>query len=97
MLLHLSSSLMIITDHRTNNLPLPNVTFLQEHLKDALLYLVKISEVEEVEVFKICLEYWSMLASDLYRENPFSATPLLLGSRSSETPVHESIARYSLA
>ena len=48
---------------------------------------MKISEVEEVEVFKICLEYWSMLASDLYRENPFSATPLLLGSRSAETSV----------
>jgi len=59
---------------------------MQEHLKEALLYLVKISEVEEVEVFKICLEYWSMLASDLYRENPFSATPLLLGARSAETP-----------
>ena len=38
-------------------------------------------------MFKICLEYWSMLSSDLYRENPFSATPLLLGARSSETPV----------
>jgi exportin-1 len=37
----------------------------------ALHYLVLISEVEEVEIFKICLEYWSSLSSELYRESPF--------------------------
>lgn len=30
-----------------------------------------ISEVEEIEIFKICLEYWNSLAASLYRENPF--------------------------
>lgn len=38
----------------------------------ALHYLVLISEVDEVEIFKICLEYWNGLAAELYRENPFS-------------------------
>ncbi|XP_078049762.1 exportin-1 emb [Augochlora pura] len=40
---------------------------LNEMLLKALHYLLLISEVEEVEIFKICLEYWSSLAIDLYR------------------------------
>lgn len=36
-----------------------------------------ISEVEEVEIFKICLEYWNYLAADLYSESPFSPPPTL--------------------
>lgn len=60
-------------------------TFLKEHgtlvegpetadsLKKALMYLVLISEVEDVEIFKICLEYWNSLASDLYQDS-ISAT-----------------------
>nr|NVI73708.1 embargoed [Cucujiformia] len=39
-------------------------------LKKALRYLVLISEVEEAEIFKICLEYWNSLASELYQEVP---------------------------
>jgi len=31
---------------------------------------VLISEVDETEIFKICLEYWNALASELYRESP---------------------------
>lgn len=65
------------------NLAMFLCTFLKEHgslvekkgINDllilALQYLVLISEVEEVEVFKICLEYWNGLAAELYRENPF--------------------------
>lgn len=64
------------------NLALFFCTFLREHdalaesrmdnhLDDALQYLLLISEVDETEIFKICLEYWNSLASDLYRENPF--------------------------
>jgi exportin-1 len=34
----------------------------------ALTYLVMISEVEDVEIFKICLEYWNNLTADLYKE-----------------------------
>lgn len=37
---------------------------LNELLLKALHYLVLISEVEEVEIFKICLEYWNALAMD---------------------------------
>lgn len=65
------------------NLAMFLCTFLKEHgslvekdqfnevLLKALHYLVLISEVEEVEIFKICLEYWNGLASELYRESPF--------------------------
>ena len=46
-----------------------------------------ISEVDETEIFKICLEYWNSLVSDLYRESPFVATvnPLFIG-KSIELP-----------
>ncbi|CAF3357473.1 unnamed protein product [Rotaria socialis] len=36
-----------------------------------LQYLVLTSEVEEVEIFKICLEYWNILSAELYREVPY--------------------------
>lgn len=42
-------------------------------LLDALNYLILISEVEETEIFKICLDYWNTLASELYRETPATA------------------------
>jgi exportin-1 len=54
----------------------------REMLQDALNYLVLISEVEDTEIFKICLEYWNMLTADLYREAPFSSiSPILLSLR----------------
>ncbi|XP_048585879.1 exportin-1 isoform X3 [Nematostella vectensis] len=61
---------------------------LQTTLLEALHYLVLISEVEETEIFKICLEYWNTLASDLYRENPFSSTssPLLIAQNQQVPP-----------
>ncbi|XP_014669844.1 PREDICTED: exportin-1-like isoform X2 [Priapulus caudatus] len=83
------------------NLSLFFCTFLKEHgqliekqpelsdsLHSALHYLVMISEVEETEIFKICLEYWNSLAAELYRESPFTAStsPLLLGQAKTETP-----------
>jgi exportin-1 len=65
------------------NLSLFLCTFLKEHsqlleteaslqtvLLGALHYLLLISEVDEVEIFKICLEYWGALATELYRESP---------------------------
>mmetsp|Transcript_17286 Transcript_17286/g.39010 ORF Transcript_17286/g.39010 Transcript_17286/m.39010 type:complete len:897 (-) Transcript_17286:828-3518(-) len=39
----------------------------QPHLMKGLFYLVKISEVPDNEIFKICLEYWNLLAQDLYK------------------------------
>ena len=46
----------------------------QEPLLKSLHYLLLISEVDDVEIFKISLEYWNALAADLYRESPFSST-----------------------
>jgi exportin-1 len=70
------------------NLSLFLCTFLKEHgqliekdesikpvLLAALHYLLLISEVDEVEIFKICLEYWGALAADLYREFPILSSP----------------------
>ncbi|KAG8925963.1 Karyopherin transporter [Tulasnella sp. 419] len=62
------------------NLALFLSNFLSNHLKiienpenkdlllNAHLYMVKVSQVEEREVFKICLEYWSKLVAELYEE-----------------------------
>lgn len=52
----------------------------------ALHYLVLISEVEETEIFKICLEYWNTLAADLYRESPLATTSPILGLPTHQTP-----------
>ena len=59
----------------------------------SLNYLILISEVDEVEIFKICLEYWNSLAADLYRESPFSgsSSPLLLGKTHNEMPVRRQL------
>lgn len=43
-------------------------------------YLLKISEVDEREIFKICLEYWTKLVAELYEEIqqlPVMELPLL--------------------
>ncbi|KAJ7582831.1 CRM1 C terminal-domain-containing protein [Mycena floridula] len=37
-------------------------------LLNAHLYMVKVSQVDEREIFKICLEYWLKLVSELYDE-----------------------------
>ncbi len=62
------------------NLALFLSNFLTTHLKlvenpdnmdvllNAHMYLIKVSQVPEREVFKICLEYWSKLVSELYAE-----------------------------
>jgi len=64
------------------NLSLFLCTYLKEHgtflegnteyyptLNLALNYLIQISEVEDVEIFKICLEYWNYFANRLYLAN----------------------------
>jgi len=53
----------------------------------ALHYLALISEVEEVEIFKICLEYWNGLLYELYRENPFSHRLIYLKNNASNAPL----------
>lgn len=59
---------------------------LNEVLLKALHYLVLISEVEEIEIFKICLEYWNGLAADLYRENPFVTPPIFMNKNNMTIP-----------
>jgi exportin-1 len=54
----------------------------KELLHCSLSYLVSISEVDDDEIFKICLEYWNTLAADLYREAPYNnISPILMGMR----------------
>jgi len=55
---------------------------------DAHYYLVQLSLVEDVEVFRICLEYWTSLAGDLYNEAPAQTTvsPLMLNDTPVVTP-----------
>ncbi|KAI6099888.1 armadillo-type protein [Pisolithus croceorrhizus] len=51
-------------------------------LLNAHLYMVKISQVEEREIFKIPLEYWSKLVAELYDEMqslPIGDSGLLMG------------------
>ncbi|SNX83847.1 probable CRM1 - nuclear export factor, exportin [Melanopsichium pennsylvanicum] len=76
------------------NLALFLCNFLTPHLKlvenpgnkdvllNAHMYLIKVSQVPEREVFKICLEYWSKLVSELYEEQqsqPIAEMNPLLG------------------
>lgn len=71
------------------NLSLFLCTYLKEHgqyleqnpqysapLNLALNYLIQISEVDEVEIFKICLEYWNSFANRLYQAKS-SAVPCI--------------------
>jgi exportin-1 len=44
-----------------------------------MYYLVRVSEVKETEIFRICLESWHMLAEDLYKsEHPSHDTSSVL-------------------
>jgi exportin-1 len=40
----------------------------QPLLMEALHYMLMISEVDDNEIFKICLEYWNFITSSLYHE-----------------------------
>ncbi|VEU38479.1 unnamed protein product [Pseudo-nitzschia multistriata] len=39
----------------------------EQALISGMFYLVRISEIQDVEIFRICLEAWHMLAEDLYK------------------------------
>ena len=64
----------------------------QQSLIAGLFYLVRVSEVDEVEIFRICLEAWHMLAHDLYQteiefKRPGSMSSVLnLGNNGSSNP-----------
>jgi exportin-1 len=76
------------------NLALFLSNFLSNHLRpieseenrdvllNAHLYMVKVSQVEEREIFKICMEYWLKLVAELYEEiqsSPSGDSGLLMG------------------
>lgn len=70
----------------------------KELLHDSLHYLVLISEVEEDEIFKICLEYWNILTADLYRETPYnSISPILMGMRNESSGSRRQLYREILS
>lgn len=70
------------------NLAMFLCTFLKDHgplaemnpqqWTTALHYLVLISEVDDMEIFKICLEYWNALAAVLYQEHPYQSSVFLV-------------------
>jgi exportin-1 len=39
----------------------------EQALIAGMFYLVRVSEVQDIEIFRICLEAWHMLAEDLYK------------------------------
>ncbi|KAJ3507261.1 hypothetical protein NLJ89_g6405 [Agrocybe chaxingu] len=76
------------------NLAMFLANFLSNHLRaveseqnrdvllNAHLYMVKVSQVDEREIFKICLEYWLKLVAELYDELqslPIGDSGLLMG------------------
>lgn len=74
-------ALFLVTILKEHGFKLYEADNVKETLMDALHYLILISEVEETEIFKICLDYWNILAAELYRETPntgMGSSPLLL-------------------
>lgn len=41
---------------------------------------MKISVVEDTEIFKVCLDYWNWLCAELYRECPFQVEKSIFSS-----------------
>ena len=59
---------LFICNFLTTHLNLIETEEHKEVLLNAHSYLIKISQVPEREIFKICLEYWQKLVSELYDE-----------------------------
>lgn len=57
---------LFLTTFFKNHLPLVENDALKGYLIQAHFYLVSISEVDDKELFKTCLEYWDYLAQSLY-------------------------------
>lgn len=62
----------------------------QQLLMTGLFYLVRVSEVPDTEIFRICLESWHMLAQDLYesesRWDGHASSILNIGSNGNASP-----------
>ena len=58
----------------------------QSGLLNAHFYLIKVSQVEDMEIFKICLGYWSKLTSELFeisQKSTMSTSPSLAAAGAS--------------
>jgi len=60
-----------------------------EMLMNGHSYLLQMSLVDDLEVFRVCLDYWQKLASELYHEAPVSVSPLMLGDQPIQTKRRE--------
>ena len=73
---------LFLTNFLTNHLRVVENDTHKEILLNAHFYLVKVSQVDEREIFKICLEYWLKLVAELYEEIqslPIGESGLLMG------------------
>ncbi|KAJ4470240.1 CRM1 C terminal-domain-containing protein [Lentinula aciculospora] len=59
---------LFLANFFSKHLPIMEGDADREALLNAHFYLIKISQVDEREVFKICLEYWLILLAGLYDE-----------------------------
>eukprot|EP01117_Protostelium_nocturnum_P011324 TRINITY_DN4108_c0_g1_i1.p1 TRINITY_DN4108_c0_g1~~TRINITY_DN4108_c0_g1_i1.p1 ORF type:complete len:1068 (-),score=171.31 TRINITY_DN4108_c0_g1_i1:50-3253(-) len=74
---------IFLTGFLKNHLSVVEKQELQPMLLEAHYYIAAISLVEDIEIFKICLEYWNKLATDLYQESGSQSQPLMLNTNSS--------------
>ncbi|THH07436.1 hypothetical protein EW145_g3385 [Phellinidium pouzarii] len=73
---------LFLTNFLSNHLRAVETEQNQDVLLNAHLYMVKVSQVDEREIFKICLEYWLKLVAELYEEIqslPIGDSGLLMG------------------
>ncbi|KAF8507263.1 CRM1 C terminal-domain-containing protein [Gautieria morchelliformis] len=73
---------LFLSNFLSNHLRAVETPSSKDVLLNAHLYMVKISQVEEREIFKICLEYWLKLVAPLYEELqalPIGDSGLLMG------------------
>lgn len=73
---------LFLTNFLSNHLRVVETEEHRDVLLNAHLYMVKVSQVDEREIFKICLEYWLKLVAELYEEIqslPIGDSGLLMG------------------
>lgn len=59
---------LFLSNFLSNHLRAVETEANRDVLLNAHLYMVKVSQVDEREIFKICLEYWLKLVAELYEE-----------------------------
>lgn len=73
---------LFLSNFLTNHLRCVEAEQNRDVLLNAHLYMVKVSQVDEREIFKICLEYWLKLVAELYEELqslPIGESSMLIG------------------